>query len=135
MHGQAIDEHDLVAWPEVQHRDHSFGDDGEHADQQPHSSAADLRTQQERGGAEDPGEQSQWWEEIAGAAYGEELHRQVQRLGRVAEDVRVDHEGLQHDRTEKNHRSEEHTSELQSRGHLVCRLLLEKKKKEYKILK
>src|SRR5690554_7568775 len=27
-------------------------------------------------------------------------------------------------------RSEEHTSELQSRPHLVCRLLLEKKKKE-----
>src|SRR5690625_6810928 len=26
-------------------------------------------------------------------------------------------------------RSEEHTSELQSRGHLVCRLLLEKKNK------
>src|SRR5437660_5051762 len=29
-------------------------------------------------------------------------------------------------------RSEEHTSELQSRGHLVCRLLLEKKKKKRK---
>src|SRR5690625_5453271 len=29
----------------------------------------------------------------------------------------------------KTIRSEEHTSELQSRGHLVCRLLLEKKKK------
>src|SRR5690554_7458219 len=29
-----------------------------------------------------------------------------------------------------NKRSEEHTSELQSRPHLVCRLLLEKKKKE-----
>src|SRR5437870_5327557 len=29
-----------------------------------------------------------------------------------------------------NLRSEEHTSELQSRGHLVCRLLLEKKKKK-----
>src|SRR5215510_1537837 len=29
-------------------------------------------------------------------------------------------------------RSEEHTSELQSRGHLVCRLLLEKKKKKIK---
>src|SRR5690625_6155928 len=28
---------------------------------------------------------------------------------------------------EDNFRSEEHTSELQSRGHLVCRLLLEKK--------
>src|SRR5439155_12151958 len=31
-------------------------------------------------------------------------------------------------------RSEEHTSELQSRGHLVCRLLLEKKKKKKKKL-
>src|SRR6202043_2422919 len=30
--------------------------------------------------------------------------------------------------TNRPHRSEEHTSELQSRGHLVCRLLLEKKK-------
>src|SRR5207253_10267688 len=32
-------------------------------------------------------------------------------------------------RRESSERSEEHTSELQSRGHLVCRLLLEKKKK------
>src|SRR5207253_8712327 len=35
------------------------------------------------------------------------------------------------ERTERRshrERSEEHTSELQSRGHLVCRLLLEKKK-------
>src|SRR3712207_7249091 len=30
-------------------------------------------------------------------------------------------------------RSEEHTSELQSRQYLVCRLLLEKKKKKYSI--
>src|SRR5687768_18033949 len=30
----------------------------------------------------------------------------------------------------EGHRSEEHTSELQSRLHLVCRLLLEKKKKK-----
>src|SRR3712207_8863030 len=30
---------------------------------------------------------------------------------------------------EAEHRSEEHTSELQSRQYLVCRLLLEKKKK------
>src|SRR5690625_870870 len=32
------------------------------------------------------------------------------------------------DSLEQAERSEEHTSELQSRGHLVCRLLLEKKK-------
>src|SRR5690625_6145614 len=32
-------------------------------------------------------------------------------------------------------RSEEHTSELQSRGHLVCRLLLEKKKKKTRKLR
>src|SRR5690625_6044392 len=30
-------------------------------------------------------------------------------------------------------RSEEHTSELQSRGHLVCRLLLDKKKNHYRL--
>src|SRR2546422_6869107 len=39
-----------------------------------------------------------------------------------------------YDRTVKglsSHRSEEHTSELQSRLHLVCRLLLEKKKKKH----
>src|SRR3989442_6324457 len=30
-----------------------------------------------------------------------------------------------------SYRSEEHTSELQSRPHLVCRLLLEKKKNTY----
>src|SRR5207253_10630200 len=33
---------------------------------------------------------------------------------------------------ERSPRSEEHTSELQSRGHLVCRLLLEKKKNKKK---
>src|SRR5690625_6763113 len=34
---------------------------------------------------------------------------------------------------QRKERSEEHTSELQSRGHLVCRLLLEKKKKNHDI--
>src|SRR5258708_29850246 len=33
------------------------------------------------------------------------------------------------------HRSEEHTSELQSPDHLVCRLLLEKKKKKHATLR
>src|SRR3989442_5879556 len=37
-------------------------------------------------------------------------------------------EGLQRQRRPRPGRSEEHTSELQSRPHLVCRLLLEKKK-------
>jgi len=32
--------------------------------------------------------------------------------------------------TARGERSEEHTSELQSRQYLVCRLLLEKKKKK-----
>src|SRR3712207_8067385 len=32
------------------------------------------------------------------------------------------------------HRSEEHTSELQSRQYLVCRLLLEKKKKTFNLI-
>src|SRR5690625_5657191 len=40
----------------------------------------------------------------------------------IDQDVDDDRSGLQ-----MTERSEEHTSELQSRGHLVCRLLLEKK--------
>src|SRR5690625_2993786 len=46
----------------------------------------------------------------------EKEHLTVGVLGCMAERVR---------------RSEEHTSELQSRGHLVCRLLLEKKNKHH----
>src|SRR3989442_6000824 len=37
---------------------------------------------------------------------------------------------LGHHEQARSLRSEEHTSELQSRPHLVCRLLLEKKKKK-----
>src|SRR3712207_6988863 len=37
------------------------------------------------------------------------------------------------DRLQHHQRSEEHTSELQSRQYLVCRLLLEKKKKSEKM--
>src|SRR3712207_6988982 len=36
---------------------------------------------------------------------------------------------------DKLKRSEEHTSELQSRQYLVCRLLLEKKKKQKKLIR
>src|SRR2546429_1628975 len=42
----------------------------------------------------------------------------------------VDHLAEHFDR-QLSQRSEEHTSELQSRLHLVCRLLLEKKKNNY----
>src|SRR2546425_7096746 len=38
-----------------------------------------------------------------------------------------------HVRDKRDNRSEEHTSELQSLAYLVCRLLLEKKKKKYYI--
>src|SRR2546429_4220411 len=38
----------------------------------------------------------------------------------------------QHEMDDLLARSEEHTSELQSRLHLVCRLLLEKKKRPYR---
>src|SRR3712207_7935701 len=42
---------------------------------------------------------------------------------------RLRHAQVLHLRVGENLRSEEHTSELQSRQYLVCRLLLEKKKK------
>src|SRR5690625_5541879 len=44
------------------------------------------------------------------------------------EGLMVEEEYLSSLETGRLTRSEEHTSELQSRGHLVCRLLLEKKK-------
>src|SRR5687768_18123881 len=60
------------------------------------------------------------------------------RIGREIDSktVRVRHpinSSQHHHRTftiRRERRSEEHTSELQSRLHLVCRLLLEKKKKK-----
>src|SRR3989442_5697067 len=50
-------------------------------------------------------------------------------LGDVGRVFRDDFTGGQ--RRQVQSRSEEHTSELQSRPHLVCRLLLEKKKTSY----
>src|SRR5207253_11447869 len=56
----------------------------------------------------------------------------VDCLRRADRDHAVISTGRQTSRVDRNRnvRSEEHTSELQSRGHLVCRLLLEKKKKK-----
>src|SRR5690625_5765946 len=46
------------------------------------------------------------------------------------DELQVSYTGISDEQLSKaKTRSEEHTSELQSRGHLVCRLLLEKKKK------
>src|SRR3712207_7584440 len=62
----------------------------------------------------------------------------VQRLRGVAAAEAEDEGEQRHDEEEEQRpverrqrqRSEEHTSELQSRQYLVCRLLLEKKKKD-----
>src|SRR2546425_11469925 len=57
---------------------------------------------------------------------------------KVAAEDRPPDQGAQHrlrerpDDAEDEHRSEEHTSELQSLAYLVCRLLLEKKKKKHR---
>src|SRR5690349_23887449 len=57
----------------------------------------------------------------------------VRSVGEGAGRVLVDlHEEAVHPRRHARGRSEEHTSELQSRRDLVCRLLLEKKKKNRK---
>src|SRR2546426_8685364 len=50
-------------------------------------------------------------------------------IGRTERDERRDQEEVQRARCDR--RSEEHTSELQSPCNLVCRLLLEKKKKTH----
>src|SRR5687768_17894112 len=61
-------------------------------------------------------------------------HRLRLRGRRLADGARARGRGRERraDRGPGLPRSEEHTSELQSRLHLVCRLLLEKKKKKKK---
>src|SRR6266508_6124679 len=58
----------------------------------------------------------------------------LERVVALLADAEAHPEHLLLARGERGERSEEHTSELQSRGHLVCRLLLEKKKKIIKQL-
>src|SRR5687768_18229555 len=55
-----------------------------------------------------------------------DLHDGLQHAVRAGAPLRADELELEY----RLVRSEEHTSELQSRLHLVCRLLLEKKKKK-----
>src|SRR3712207_7078560 len=57
---------------------------------------------------------------------GDEIHEAPNRRADVLLDVPAD--GGRFDEQQACLRSEEHTSELQSRQYLVCRLLLEKKK-------
>src|SRR2546422_2835422 len=52
------------------------------------------------------------------------------RMAEAARLLRIPKAQGEHYGSKGEDRSEEHTSELQSRLHLVCRLLLEKKKKE-----
>src|SRR3712207_8686862 len=79
---------------------------------------------------------------VPGVEHG--ARREVELLARVLRErpaaVLLDHgleavdEGAQVVGAEVEVRSEEHTSELQSRQYLVCRLLLEKKKnREYQL--
>ena len=69
-------------------------------------------------------------EGVEGVGYNEivdiETPTGEKRSGQVLE---VTKDEIEEHTSESSHRSEEHTSELQSQIHLVCRLLLEKKKK------
>src|SRR5690606_39578886 len=70
-----------------------------------------------------------------GLAAGVQLHRAGRQLH--ASTVGLLQQVLQVGRDDLHHplRSEEHTSELQSRENLVCRLLLEKKNKQQRTLR
>src|SRR2546422_1181785 len=65
---------------------------------------------------------------LARDALGSEGRDGAQQVRRPPHDLAVRGEVVDEDRGPRAMRSEEHTSELQSRLHLVCRLLLEKKK-------
>src|SRR5688572_31660827 len=59
---------------------------------------------------------------------GSRTARNTSRIGRSS--LRSGHRSPRDSRATSAPRSEEHTSELQSQSNLVCRLLLEKKKKK-----
>src|SRR3712207_8369166 len=65
------------------------------------------------------------------ALRGGPQRRAVSDLQRGAR--REEQEALRAEAAERERRSEEHTSELQSRQYLVCRLLLEKKKRWHEL--
>src|SRR5690554_7655184 len=58
--------------------------------------------------------------------------QQMEQAEVFPEENNRQYRGINRRKVHENGRSEEHTSELQSRPHLVCRLLLEKKKKKAK---
>src|SRR5688572_32240119 len=70
-----------------------------------------------------------------GVARHADQHAGLERLGEDLVGALAGLAGarLELDRRHQAARSEEHTSELQSQSNLVCRLLLEKKKKNKKI--
>src|SRR5258708_31399656 len=65
-----------------------------------------------------------WFRHAAPRHHSTWLYRNV-----AAGNSRLEHDAVEHAGRGLAVRSEEHTSELQSPDHLVCRLLLEKKKK------
>src|SRR6266508_4828127 len=83
------------------------------------------------GAAERPerGSRRSWVSGRAGA--GVSAARRVPAAGAVQALDPTDGQPRHRRGRQRPRRSEEHTSELQSRGHLVCRLLLEKKKHIY----
>src|SRR5688572_31434300 len=69
-------------------------------------------------------------------SHDQQHHRSTQHGVQRSEPERRGSNGVQHAvpiRPGLHRRSEEHTSELQSQSNLVCRLLLEKKKKNKKL--
>src|SRR3712207_7204380 len=64
---------------------------------------------------------------LAGVERVLEMERELERMKRRMSSLEREAERM------RKERSEEHTSELQSRQYLVCRLLLEKKKIQQKI--
>src|SRR2546422_5814340 len=75
-----------------------------------------------------PENRSHAWRPSRGERHSDEQRPNVTRRPALKVDTLLGHEEIELQHT----RSEEHTSELQSRLHLVCRLLLEKKKRKYK---
>src|SRR5829696_1108882 len=103
MDFQALNEHDLVARPEVEYGGYSLAHDHGQAEEDPPAGRLHPPAQDEGSGAQDPREKPQGREKVIRAADAHEVHRELERCGRVTEDVRVDHEGLQYYGAQQDH--------------------------------
>src|SRR5918997_817159 len=106
MHLRPLHEHDLFPGPEKRHREQPLAQHHDHAAQQPVTRRLYTPARDDGRDAGEPAEEAEGREEVGWSPDGHELHRGLERPGRVVEDVGVHHERLEHYGAQQDHHPE-----------------------------